>query len=119
MKFNKMTRGLFTLFLVYSHAQYASTSSDVKHTIQYVIAHPLKSLVSGCKIGAKGLVTLYAGYYALLKAGKVFKYFGDGNASLRISALKIPFKTSLMCAGLTFVAYEGFNSLVADIKELK
>jgi hypothetical protein len=119
MKLIKIAMGMFTLFLLYNPGIYASITSDLKHTIQYVVSHPIQSAKVGCVIGVKGFITIYAGYHAYLKASKCLRYFCNGNIKFDIESLKSPFKTSLMWAGLTLVAYECGNGLIADIKELK
>lgn len=119
MKFGTIAIGLFSLFLLYNSDVYASTASDVRHTIQYIISHPVQSTISVCKIGAEGLVASYACYLAYLKACKCFGYFRNRSVKLEVESLKRPFKTTLICAGLVFVAYECGNGLISDIKELR
>jgi len=119
MKFCKATMVFLTLFLLYNAQITASTSSDVKHTITYIISHPLKTTISCCKIGTKGLVAVYSGYVAYLKAAKCLGYFRNGSIKPEVESLARPFKTGLICAGLVFVAYECGNGLINDIKELR
>ena len=108
-----------TLFLLYNAQVIASTSSNVKHTITYIISHPLQSAISCCKIGVKGVVAVYSGYVAYLKACKCLEYFRNGRIKPEVESLARPFKTALICAGLTLIAYECGNGLIDDIKELK
>lgn len=110
--------GLFTLFLLSSTNIQASSSEGLGHLINYIVHHPLKTVVNTGKIGGEGCVTAYAAYLAALKFVKCYKYFKGNRFKLNFDFLQKPFKTALVGVGLAFVMYECGNNLINDVKEL-
>ena len=120
MKFGKMAKAFFSLFLLFYGQVYALTSSDVKRAIKHAIYHPVDSAINCCSMGVKGFLCIYPGKEAFRKAYNFFEQSrADEDSWSLLEKRKGILKTGVVVLGLGMLAFKSGSSLLNDIKKLQ